>query len=101
MPCKQRVLFGDGSRRSGQRLLKDSTGHYVRSAEDVDRLLSAHAYAWAWPRIPQERSASACGRPSHFVSADFLSVLVYSFACQALLEMCEGREVPLYERVVA
>ena len=52
-------------RRGGQRLLQDSTGYYVRSAEDVDRFLSVHAYARAWPRIPREElHASSVQHPA-------------------------------------
>ena len=46
------------------RLLRDDSGYYVRSAEDIDEILGIAAYARAWPHIPlEELHASSVQHP--------------------------------------
>ena len=46
------------------RLLRDDSGYYVRSAEDIDKILGVAAYARAWPHIPlEELHASSVQHP--------------------------------------
>ena len=52
--------------RRARSVLRDETGYYVSSAEDINGILDVQAYARAWPLIPREElHASSVQHPSH------------------------------------